>query len=42
MQALHNIDKDLAFVKAQLLKQYIENKDLVVKGVKAERTIKKV
>jgi hypothetical protein len=38
---LQNRNKDLAIVKAQLLKQQEENKHLAAQGVEVERVIKK-
>ncbi len=40
-QALQNQEKDLATMKAQLLKQQTKSKHLVTKGVEVERAIKK-
>ncbi len=40
-QTLQNRDKELAIVKARLLKLQIKNKHLVAKGVEVEKTIKK-
>ncbi len=41
-QALQNRDNDLVVIKAQLLKQQAQNKQLVVKGVEAKKKSKKL
>ncbi len=41
-QSLQNRDNDLVVIKAQLFKQHAKNKHLVVIGVEAKRTNKKV